>query len=100
MGKRQKTGGRTKGTVNKTTKEIRVHYQNLVSENIEQLSDDLESLEPLQRIKMILELSKFVVPTLRSTELSTRGEKDFTPVVIRFDDPLPTARREDEKSNN
>lgn len=100
MEKRQKTGGRTKGTVNKTTKEIRMHYQNLVSENIEQLSDDLKQLEPLQRLKMILELSKFVVPTLRSTELSTRGEKDFTPVVICFDDPLPTTRREDEESKN
>ena len=50
-----------------------------------------------------MELSKFVVPTLRSTELSTRGEKDFTPIVIRFDDPPPTikfTKREDEKGKN
>ena len=53
MAKGIKTGGRTAGAVNKTTAEIREHYQNLVSNNLEQLDDDLKSLEPLQRLKMI-----------------------------------------------
>jgi hypothetical protein len=29
------------------------------------LDKDLKSLEPLQRLKMIIELSKFVAPTLK-----------------------------------
>ncbi len=66
----QKFGGRTKGTVNKNTIEIREHYQNLVSNNLEQLDNDLKSLETLQRLKMIIELSKFVIPTLKATELN------------------------------
>jgi hypothetical protein len=65
-----KTGGRAKGTVNKTTAEIREHYQKLVSNNLEQLNNDLKSLEPLQRLKMIIELSKFVVPTLKQQDLT------------------------------
>jgi hypothetical protein len=77
MAKGIKTGGRTTGAVNKTTAEIREHFQNLVSDNLEQLDDDLKSLEPLQRLKMIIELSKFVVPTLKATELSLELENGF-----------------------
>jgi hypothetical protein len=59
-----KTVGRTKGTVNKTTAEIREHYKKLVSNNLELLDKDLKNLEPFERLKMMIELSKFVVPTL------------------------------------
>lgn len=63
----QKFGGRTKGPVNKTTVEIREHYQKLVSDNLEQLDRDLKSLEPLQRLK--IKLSKFVTPTLKQQDV-------------------------------
>jgi hypothetical protein len=82
-----KTGGRTKGAVNKTTTEIREHYQKLVSDNLEQLDSDLKSLEPLQRLKMIIELSKFIVPTLKATELTAGAENGFNHVVINFTKP-------------
>jgi hypothetical protein len=84
MAKGIKTGGRTAGAVNKTTAEIREHYQNLVSNNLEQLDSDLKSLEPLQRLKMIIEISKFVVPTLKATELTTDKENGFNPIVINL----------------
>jgi len=77
-----KTGGRTAGALNKTTKEIREHFQNLVSNNLEQLDNDLKSLEPLQRLKVIIELSKFVVPTLKATELTTDIESRFQPITV------------------
>jgi hypothetical protein len=80
----QKFGGRTKGATNKTTTEIREHFQNLVSDNLEQLNEDLNSLEPLQRLKMIIEISKFVVPTLKATELTTDKENGFKPITIKI----------------
>ena len=70
-----KTGGRTKGTPNRTTSEIREQFQKLINDNLEQLQEDLKVLEPKERIKSIIELSKFVVPTLKATELSTDKEK-------------------------
>lgn len=80
-----KTGGRSKGTQNKTTTEIREHYQNLISNNLGQLNEDLSSLEPLQRLKIIIELSKFVVPTLKATDLTTNAnEENFQKVIINF----------------
>ena len=84
MAKGIKTGGRTKGAVNKTTTEIREHFQKLVSDNLEQLDSDLKSLEPLQRLRMVIELSKFVVPTLRATELNTGAENGLKPLVINL----------------
>ena len=83
MAKGYKTGGRKKGTPNKTTSEIRKHYQYLISSNLPQLQSDLLSLEPLQRLRMIIELSKFVLPTLRATDISLNDDKpNFQKVVI------------------
>jgi ABC-type transporter Mla subunit MlaD len=82
MAKGIKTGGRTAGAVNKTTTEIREHFQSLVSNNLEQLNEDLKSLEPLQRLKTIIEIAKFVVPTLKATELTTDIENKFNPISI------------------
>lgn len=85
-----KTGGRTAGVVNKTTAEIREHYQNLVSNNLEQLDSDLKSLEPLQRLKILIELSKFIVPTLKATELTTdianNGFQSITVTIVKPDE--------------
>lgn len=84
MTKRKKTGGRKKGTPNKTTSEIRIHYQNLISSNLKQLEVDLLSLQPLQRLKMIIELSKFVLPTLKATDLSLdTGKPEFQKLIIK-----------------
>lgn len=74
--------GRPKGAQGKGTAEIREHFQNLVSNNLEQLEDDLKSLEPLSRLKMIIELAKFVVPTLKATELTAGAESRFNPITV------------------
>lgn len=83
MAKGIKTGGRTKGTPNKTTSEIREFYQKLINSNLYLLESDLKSLEPMQRLKMVIELSKFVVPTLKATDVNiARDENQFQKVVI------------------
>lgn len=68
-----KTGGRQKGSPNKTTAEIRQFYQKLLSSNIELLQSDLDSLEPLQRVKILIELTKFVIPVVKATDLNIEG---------------------------
>jgi hypothetical protein len=78
----QKFGGRTKGTPNRTTTEIRQNFQLLIENNLETLESDLKELEPKDRIKAILELSKFVLPILRATELSTTTDNKFQPIMI------------------
>jgi len=82
----QKFGGRTKGTPNKNTNEIREYYQLLIDENLEQIKEDLRTLEPKERLKIILELSKFVIPTLKATELNDITNDKFTPIIFNFNE--------------
>jgi hypothetical protein len=95
MAKGIKTGGRTAGVVNKTTAEIREHFQNLVSNNLDQLNEDLKIIAPLYRIKLIIELAKFVVPTLKATELTTDKENGFSPIVINLGTGIAPERQEE-----
>ena len=80
----QKFGGRTKGTPNRNTNEIRQNFQLLIENNLVKLESDLKALEPKDRIKAILELSKFVLPILRATELSTPTDNKFQPIMINL----------------
>lgn len=78
MKQRQKTGGRTKGTPNKTTAELRERFSNLLEANIDTIQNDLDNLEPKDRIKTILEISKFVIPTLKAVDNSIKAKQsDF-----------------------
>lgn len=78
---KQKFGGRTKGTTNKTTAELREKFSLLLESNFDKLQKDIDLLEPKDRIKTILELAKFVVPTLRAVELSTEDGNGFNTVI-------------------
>lgn len=75
-------GGRKPGSKNKTTEEIRASFQELLENNLSKLQQDLDKLEPEERLKIILSLSKFVLPTLKTTEL--KGDK-LQPIVINLD---------------
>lgn len=70
-GKTNNLNGRPKGVLNKTTKEIKEAINLIVSNNIDKLQDDIDSLEPKDRIKVICDLFKYVVPSLSSSELKT-----------------------------
>lgn len=80
-----KTGGRTKGTPNRVTAEIREKFTLLIDNNLNRLQDDIDTLDPRDRLRIIIELSKFVLPTLKSTEL-TETKDIFQPIIINFDD--------------
>lgn len=68
----QKFGGRTKGATNRTTTEIRERFNLLLDNNLDKLQSDIDQLEPYQRIKTILELAKFIMPTLKATDLNIK----------------------------
>ena len=74
----KKYGGRVKGTANKVTNKIRGHFEKLLSNNLSKLQSDLDALEPKDRIKALLELAKFVIPTLKATEI------DFNDATLEF----------------
>lgn len=63
MNQREKTGGRTKGTPNKSTKEVRGKIEQIINSfDTEGLIKDLKSLESLERLKVLISLCEYVAP--------------------------------------
>jgi hypothetical protein len=81
---RQKYGGRKKGSPNKTTIEIRDAFQILIENNLNQLQDDLDYLEPLARIKILIELSKFILPQMKAVDVNLDAKPEVRLISLGF----------------
>ena len=73
----EKQGGRTKGSSNKATSKVRESFTSLLEDNLEQLKADFKELDPKDRIKLFLDLSKYVIPQLKQTEVKLEGSLDI-----------------------
>jgi hypothetical protein len=71
----QKFGGRQKGSLNVVKSEIRDMFKDLLENNLDKLQNDLDQLQPFERVKMLFELARFVIPTLKQTELTLEGQQ-------------------------
>ena len=60
--------GRSKGSKNKSTQIIRESIQQLVENNIESILETLDSMNPIDKMKYIIDLLKPVLPKLRPVE--------------------------------
>ena len=69
--KRQKTGGRKKGTPNKDTKELRERISDLIDNNFDNIQSDIDSLTPEKRLDFLVKLFEYSLPKLNRTELDT-----------------------------
>lgn len=64
-----KTGGRVKGTPNRTTSETKDLLQTIVMKEIDNLGEMLEKLEPLERVNAIAKLLPYILP--KQSEVKT-----------------------------
>lgn len=55
-------GGRKKGSINRTTAELRDAITSIVSDSVDELINDLTSLDPETRIRLVIQLLDFVLP--------------------------------------
>ena len=83
MAKGIKTGGGKQGSQNLVTKEIRNYFSNLIEMNLDTLQNDIASLEPKERVKALIELAKFVVPTLKAIDISGNDDS-FKPIQVNL----------------
>ncbi len=63
--------GRPKGSINKTTYDLRVTIAEFLENNFEKISTDFELLQPKDRIKYYCELLNFGLPKLQTTILES-----------------------------
>ena len=85
--------GRKAGTPNKATKDIRDAFTLLIENNLSKLQEDINGLEPKQRVKLLLDMAQFVVPKLRSVDLKTDEEEIVT---IDFNESIGWDETDDE----
>lgn len=67
--KREKTGGRKKGTPNKSSASLRQSIQTILENNIEQYQGDLNEMSAKDRVASINNLMKFSLPQLKAQDV-------------------------------
>ena len=72
-----KATGRPKGSSNKATSKVRDSFKELLEDNLDQLKEDFGKLDPKDRIKLFLDLSKYVIPQLKQTDVKLEGSLDI-----------------------
>ena len=72
MIKKEKTGGRAKGTPNRTTAETKELLQAIISKELDKLGGMLEQLEPNERINAISKLLPYILPKQTEIAIETR----------------------------
>lgn len=75
MEKRAKTGGRAKGTPNKTTAETKQLLQNVVTKQIEKLETTLNKLEPVERVNALSKLLPYILPKQQGVEIELKNDR-------------------------
>lgn len=72
----KKTGGRVKGTPNKTTKTIREKLSEVTNDyyNSDKFFQDLAQLEPKDRVMLMERLTNYVAPKMQSTTIDATVE--------------------------
>ena len=80
---KQKTGGRKKGTPNKTTEELRSMVQSFLEQHWETLHSDFEKLQPSQRVMFLEKLLTHVLPK-PITDLSQLSESDLDLLIEKL----------------
>lgn len=68
--------GRPKGSENKSTKQVREFYQQIIEDRYDQLNEDLDKLTPKQRWEVILKLSSFLLPKLKEVDIKDSTTPD------------------------
>jgi len=72
-----KYGGRSKGTPNRLTKELRTVLKDIVYRELESIEFRLDELEPKERIELTIKLMPYVFPKLDSISHSTNEPMDW-----------------------
>ncbi len=65
-----KTGGRSLGTPNKLTKELRERISDFLNDNWEQVEKDFKVLEPEKRVLIFEKLLSYTLPKMQSVQMS------------------------------
>jgi hypothetical protein len=78
-----KTGGRTKGTPNRTTTETKQILKNIVSAEIDNINGLLDKLEPKERLDVIIRLLPYILPKQNEIAIENKIVEPVTFVLAQ-----------------
>ena len=90
------------GVPNRATNEVRKAFKQLVESNLPQMQSDLDSLEPRDRLKFMLDLSRFILPQLQSISIDDLREKEvqgFNILTIKIKDNSDESNDSDDSNS-
>ena len=76
--------GRPAGIPNKATRDIKKAYQMLIEDNLDNLTTWLNAIaaeNPEKAIRILSDLSEYVIPKLARSELTGKDGKDIVPKI-------------------
>ena len=71
--------------IHELNREIRENFANLIGHNLPQLHEDLRSLSGRDRLRIVIDMAKYVLPTYRSVEIVEDRESSFQPFTITIE---------------
>ena len=72
-----KYGGRQKGTPNKLTKELRSVLKDILYQELEQIQERLDTLNPKDRVELLIKLMPYALPKVTSVSHTTNEPLDW-----------------------
>lgn len=71
MARGKKTGGRTKGALNKLSTDLKQEITDFLNDNFDEVKTEWQNLEGKEKLNFYKDLLKYSVPQMQSTSLET-----------------------------
>ena len=68
--------GRPRGAKNKATNELREWVERFINDNLDTIANDIEELEPNERVKFFLALLNYTLPKQQSVKAEINDERE------------------------
>jgi hypothetical protein len=78
-GRTNNPNGRPAGSANKTSREIRQIISSIITQNIDRIQDDIDSLDPKDRLTFMEKLLQYTIPRLQATSIHTIEPEPIEP---------------------
>jgi hypothetical protein len=79
--------GRPKGSTNLVTSKMKELFAKALEDDTYPILDDINSLSPKDRLKVKLEIAKFIIPTLKSVDATIESDQPMN--ILNLGDGVP-----------
>lgn len=90
----KKTGGRTSGTPNKVTGDLRKWVDSLINKNLSKMENDINRLDPKDRLVILERLMQYTIPKQQSISVEAQIQAEYGAIERLLNNALEQAINE------